>query len=128
MIQRQDAPLVANRGEPLIRVGKVLATQRHSHTVDLIFLNGTVIRAVPVATGWGGTAFGFAGVMAPYRDTGSLSRKTYPEPQNPVETARPAMNTEVPRDIYAVVVSLEGSPGGTRATSWSGSSTPRSPR
>jgi hypothetical protein len=111
-LQRQQSPQILTPGEPLIRIGKVLAVQRHAHTVDLIFLNGLVVRAVPVASGWGGSAFGFTGLMAPYRDSETLSRKTYPEAPNPVQTTRPAANTEVPRDIYAVVASIDGSSRG----------------
>jgi hypothetical protein len=112
LIQQQAAPQILTPGDPVIRVGKVLAVQRHAHTIDVIFLNGLVIRNVPVVTGWGGSSFGFAGLMAPTHDTEALSRKTYPESPNPVETVRPAMNTEVSRDIYAVLASLEGSARG----------------
>ena len=98
---------------PVLQVAKVLGIHRHGHTIDVFLLNGgTIIEDVPVVA-WGGAAFGAASLIAPTSDRYVLGEKTYPPGDNRANFLYPAANTEITRDIYAVVGQIEGSQRGS---------------
>jgi hypothetical protein len=117
-MERQDALAAQLRPPkfPYAKVGRVISVTPADQTVDLAFEDSGILRQVPICSGWAGSTMGFAHLSVPaaWKDRDKLSWKTYPEPENKKGIAYPPADVgHIGRDMYAVVVQIEGAMLGT---------------
>jgi hypothetical protein len=97
---------------PRAKIAKVLSIRPESHAIEVILLDGTYVRDIPMLSGWLGSTHGFAHLTAPTYDRESPARKTYPDEVGLM--IQPSTNAEAltGRDQYAVLLELEGHENG----------------
>lgn len=97
---------------PIFKVGKVISTHPEDHSVDVMLLDTTATMTVPVLSGWMGSNFGITCLTGPSYDKKQPAKKTYPE-AGPETLHSPTITSDVGRDIYALIVQMEGNYLGT---------------
>lgn len=100
-----------NLNIPALRIGKVIAVNRSSHSVDVAWIDGGGVAAkVVVAAHCASSVFGRVELIAPTTDTDDPARKTYPTNSGKTLNA-PAEQGQTDasnRDIYALCLPLAG--------------------